>query len=113
MGSAGLDWDESEVLHFVSKSGINKEATLKVMKIQYKVICLLLFPSSVCGCGFRVSSRESSPRFSTWPGRTMASQMTPLISWTLLLWYGPNGLDRISQWWYTAGTVLLSGNYFK
>lgn len=55
-------------------------------------------------CVFRVSSRESSLRSSTWPGRTTVSLMTPLTSWTLWLWYGPNGPDRTSLWWYTAGT---------
>ncbi len=57
-------------------------------------------------CVFRVSSRENSPRFSTWLGQTTAFLMTPLISWILWLWYGPNGLDRTNQWWFTAGTVL-------
>jgi len=59
----------------------------------------------ICVCVFRVSSRESSPRFSTWLGRTTAYRMTPLISWTSCLWYGPNAPDRTSRWWYTAGTV--------
>ncbi len=72
----------------------------------HKKTFVFFFPLRVCVCVFRVSSRESSPRFSTWLGRTTAFLMTPLTSWTLWLWYGLNGLDRTSQWWYTAGTVL-------
>lgn len=60
-------------------------------------------PSAV----FRVSSRESSLRFSTWLGQTMASLMIPLIFWILWLWYGPNGLDRTIPWWYIAGAVAV------
>lgn len=94
------------------KCGEKKQNLLRILKykmflplfdIYIKKIIIIMLSHTVL---LRVSSRGSSPRSSTWPGRTTASPTTPLTSWTLWLWSGPSGPDRTSPWWCTAGRSL-------
>lgn len=70
----------------MSKSGINKEATLKVMKIQYKVICLLLFPSCVCVWVQSEQQRELTQiQYLAWPDHGVPDDSTDFLDFVALV----------------------------